>query len=362
MTSSLFLILFILFIAFILILDMKVIDKDAHEVSIKEASIWTFVWIGLSLLFAIFLFYHGDLVHNIQNIGDLQRIVNEYAPSLQINTDDYTGSLQTYRKYMTISYISGYLIEKTLSVDNLFVMMMIFTSFGVSKKEYQHVLNWGILGAIVLRFIFIFAGAAIISTFEWILVIFGFILLYNGWKMLFGKENNEHIEVSNNPFVKFLSKHFNVYPSFVGDNFFTRCSKGENDELTISDKGKWFITPLLLTVVVIETSDLVFAFDSIPAIFSVSRDPYVVFFSNIFAILGLRSMFFLLSAIVDKFRFLKTGVAILLLFIGFKLLLSEWFEMDAVISLIFIMVILFGSILLSIIIPVDKDNKIKAIN
>lgn len=240
--------------------------------------------------------------------------------------------------------------------------MMIFTSFGVSKKEYQHVLNWGILGAIVLRFIFIFAGAAIISTFEWILVIFGFILLYNGWKMLFGKENNEHIEVSNNPFVKFLSKHFNVYPSFVGDNFFTRCIKGENGELMISDKGKWFITPLLLTVVVIETSDLVFAFDSIPAIFSVSRDPYVVFFSNIFAILGLRSMFFLLSAIVDKFRFLKTGVAILLLFIGFKLLLSEWFEMDAIISLIFIMVILFGSILLSIIIPADKDNKIKAIN
>ena len=357
MTSSLFLILFIVFIVLILILDMKVIDKDAHEVSIKEASVWTFVWIGLSLLFAIFLFYHGDLVHDVENIGDLQRVVNEYAPTLRINSNDYEGSLHTYREYMTISYISGYLIEKTLSVDNLFVMMMIFTAFGVSKKEYQHVLNWGILGAIVLRFFFIFLGAAIISAFEWILVIFGVVLLYNGWKMLFCKEKEDGPDVSSNPLVKFLSKHFNVYPSFVGDNFFVRCSKNDNGELTISEKGKWFITPLLLTVVVIETSDLIFAFDSIPAIFSVSRDPYVVFFSNIFAILGLRSMFFLLSAIVDKFRYLKTGVAILLLFIGFKLLMTECIEIDAIASLIVILLILFGSIIFSCIIPKKKNTK-----
>lgn len=357
MTSSLFLICFISFIVFILILDMKVIDKDAHEVSLKEATIWTFVWIGLSLLFGIFLYFHGDLVHNIQNLTDLQDIVSEYAPSLQIDNSDFNSGLQKYREYMTISYISGYLIEKTLSVDNLFVMMMIFTSFGVSKKEYQHVLNWGILGAIVLRFIFIFAGAAIISAFGWILVIFGIVLLYNGWKILFGKDTNENINVADNPFVKFLSKHFNVCPSFVGDNFFTRCIKNENGELTITDKGKLFVTPLLLTVVVIETSDLVFAFDSIPAIFSVSRDPYVVFFSNIFAILGLRSMFFLLNAIVDKFRFLKQGVAILLLFIGLKLLMSEWFEMDAIISLLFIITILLGSIALSCIFPRTKQEK-----
>lgn len=330
---------------------MKVIDKDAHEVSIKEASVWTFVWIGLSLLFAIFLFYHGDLVHDVENIGDLQRVVNEYAPSLRINSNDYEGSLQTYREYMTISYISGYLIEKTLSVDNLFVMMMIFTSFGVAKKEYQHVLNWGILGAIVLRFIFIFAGAAIVSTFNWILVIFGIVLLYNGWKMLFCKDKEENVNISDNPIVKFLSRHFKIYPSFVGGNFIVRCHRDENGELTVSDKGRWYITPLLLTVVVIETSDLVFAFDSIPAIFSVSRDPYVVFFSNIFAILGLRSMFFLLNAIVDKFRYLKVGVSILLLFIGFKLLMSEWFEIDAIVSLIFILTILLGSIILSLVIP-----------
>ena len=157
-TESMFLVGFVIFIAAILVLDMLVIDRKAHVVSIKEAGSWTAVWIILALAFAVFIYFHGDMVHGIENFNDLKLIASRYASHLKLDPNDYEGSLQQYRHYMTISYISGYLIEKTLSVDNLFVMMMIFTSFGVDKKDYQHVLNWGILGAIVLRFVFIFAG------------------------------------------------------------------------------------------------------------------------------------------------------------------------------------------------------------
>ena len=156
-TESMFLVGFVIFIAAILVLDMLVIDRKAHVVSIKEAGSWTAVWIILALAFAVFIYFHGDMVHGIENFDDLKLIASRYASHLKLDPNDYEGSLQQYRHYMTISYISGYLIEKTLSVDNLFVMMMIFTSFGVDKKDYQHVLNWGILGAIVLRFGFIFA-------------------------------------------------------------------------------------------------------------------------------------------------------------------------------------------------------------
>ena len=172
-TESMFLVGFVIFIAAILVLDMLVIDRKAHVVSIKEAGSWTAVWIILALAFAVFIYFHGDMVHGIENFDDLKLIASRYASHLKLDPNDYEASLQQYRHYMTISYISGYLIEKTLSVDNLFVMMMIFSSFGVDKKDYQHVLNWGILGAIVLRFVFIFAGAALISRFAWILLVFG---------------------------------------------------------------------------------------------------------------------------------------------------------------------------------------------
>ena len=164
---------FIVFIAAILVLDMLVIDKKAHEVSIREAGTWTAVWITLALVFSVFLWFKGDMVHGISSFADLKAVASAYAPHLQLDPSDFEASLQQYRHYMTVSYISGYLIEKTLSVDNLFVMMMIFTAFGVGKNEYQHVLNWGILGAIVLRFVFIFLGAAIISRFDWVLLVFG---------------------------------------------------------------------------------------------------------------------------------------------------------------------------------------------
>lgn len=348
MTEILFLGGFVVFIAAILVLDMLVIDRKAHVVSIKEAGTWTAIWIGLALLFSVFLWFHGDMVHGIENMQDLQAVAARYAAHLKLDASDFEASLQQYRHYMTISYISGYLIEKTLSVDNLFVMMMIFTSFGVGKNEYQHVLNWGILGAIVLRFIFIFLGAAIISRFDWILLVFGALLVYSGIKMYVNRNKKEEINVEKHPLVKFLTKTGRMYPKFMGDRFFVR------------EAGKWLLTPLFVTVLVIEFSDLIFAFDSIPAVFSVSLDPYVVFFSNIFAILGLRAMFFLLAAIADKFRYLKTGVCVLLVFIGVKMLIHEYFEIDAIASLLFIIAVLIISIGASLIIPQKKDSPVSA--
>lgn len=348
MTEILFLGGFVVFIAAILVLDMLVIDRKAHVVSIKEAGTWTAIWIGLALLFSVFLWFHGDMVHGIENMQDLQAVAARYAAHLKLDASDFEASLQQYRHYMTISYISGYLIEKTLSVDNLFVMMMIFTSFGVGKNEYQHVLNWGILGAIVLRFIFIFLGAAIISRFDWILLVFGALLVYSGIKMYVNRNKKEEINVEKHPLVKFLTKTGRMYPKFMGDKFFVR------------EAGKWLLTPLFVTVLVIEFSDLIFAFDSIPAVFSVSLDPYVVFFSNIFAILGLRAMFFLLAAIADKFRYLKTGVCVLLVFIGVKMLIHEYFEIDAIASLLFIIAVLIISIGASLIIPQKSDSHVSA--
>ena len=348
MTEILFLGGFVVFIAAILVLDMLVIDRKAHVVSIKEAGTWTAIWIGLALLFSVFLWFHGDMVHGIENMQDLQAVAARYAAHLKLDASDFEASLQQYRHYMTISYISGYLIEKTLSVDNLFVMMMIFTSFGVGKNEYQHVLNWGILGAIVLRFIFIFLGAAIISRFDWILLVFGALLVYSGIKMYVNRNKKEEINVEKHPLVKFLTKTGRMYPKFMGDKFFVR------------EAGKWLLTPLFVTVLVIEFSDLIFAFDSIPAVFSVSLDPYVVFFSNIFAILGLRAMFFLLAAIADKFRYLKTGVCVLLVFIGVKMLIHKYFEIDAIASLLFIIAVLITSIGASLIIPQKSDSPVSA--
>ncbi len=315
-----FLVGFVIFIAAILVLDMLVIDRKAHIVSIKESCVWTCVWIILAFIFAGFLYFHGDMVHGIHNYEDLVAVSSRYAAHLKLDPNDFEAGLQQYRQYMTISYISGYLIEKTLSVDNLFVMMMIFASFGIDKKDYQHALNWGILGAIVLRFVFIFAGAALISRFDWILLVFGVFLLYSGVKMFVDRNKEETMNTLDHPVVKFLNKYFRL-------------------------------SPLVITVIFIEFCDLIFAFDSIPAVFSVTLDPYVVFFSNIFAILGLRALFFLLSAIADKFRYLKVGVSVLLVFIGVKMLIHNYFAIDAVASLIFILSVLLVSVCASIFIP-----------
>lgn len=338
----LFFIAFVIFIVAVLLLDLLLVGRKSHEVSVKEASIWSGVWIVLALGFAVFLRFYAEFIHGIQNFEDLRNVVQHYAPFLILDESSYENSLNLYRKESAINFLTGYLIEKSLSVDNLFVIMAILAAFSVKKKDYKPVLFWGIIGAIVMRCIFIFAGAALIYRFEWLLYVFGMYLVYVGIKMYIQRNSETKIEPQHHPVVKFLSKRVKVFPRYVANRFFIRKN------------GLLYITPLFIVLVIIEFTDLIFALDSIPAIFAVTRDPYIVFFSNIFAILGLRSLFFLLIRVVEKFYLLKIGVAILLVYVGIKLLLHEWLVhigFKPVYSLYVILFVLSASILLSIIFP-----------
>ena len=259
-----------------LLIDLKSFGKKGqHEVGVSEALKMTAVWIGVSLVFCggIYLWYPGD----------------------------------SYEKAM--EFLAGYLIEKSLSMDNLFVFLMLFSFFGV-KNKYQHeVLFWGIFGALVLRSIFIFAGTAMIARFEWILGLFGLFLIYTGIKM-FSHQDDEQVDPSKNIFVKLFKKFFPVTDQMHEDKFF------------IIENGKRLATPLFITLLVIETTDVAFAVDSIPAVFSVSRDPFIVLTSNIFAILGLRALYFALAAVAKYFTYLKYGLGIILSFVGVKMILA----------------------------------------
>jgi tellurite resistance protein TerC len=230
-------------------------------------------------------------------------------------------------------------------VDNIFVIIMLFLSFSVPKAYYHRVLFWGILGAIIMRFMFIFLSAALIQRFEWVMWIFGGLLIFTGIKMYFDKDKEEKMNVSKHPIVRFASNYFAVHPHFVKDRFF------------IFHHKKWMMTPLFLVVLVIEFSDVLFAVDSVPAIFSVTKDPYIVFTSNICAILGLRSLFFLISNVMNLFHYLKIGLAVLLTFIGVKMLLGSIFDIHigTVPSLLSIVGILGISILASVIFPKRED-------
>ena len=339
--------LFIISVMALLMLDLLVIGKGSHEVSIREASIWSAIWITLALGFAVFLRFFVDYVHGIENFSDLQEFAKHYAPYLRLNENDFAASLEIYKKDATINYLSGYLIEKSLSIDNLFVIMAVLTGFSVKKTDYKGVLFWGIIGAIVMRAIFIFAGAALIDKFEWLLYIFGIYLIYIGISMYIKRNKETKVEPQNHSLVKFLSKRLKVFPRYVNGRFF------------IKKDGIRYITPLFIVLIIIEFTDLVFAMDSIPAIFAVTRDPYIVFFSNIFAILGLRSLFFLLMKVVDRFYLLKVGVSFLLVFIGTKLMLHGWLEefgFKSVHSLYIILIVLFLSVVLSVIFP--KKNRL----
>lgn len=317
--QTIFLILFMLTILAMLFLDLFVFHKKDHEIKIKEAAVWTGVWIGVGLLFALFLRLKGEWIYDL-----------DFAT---------VEGLESYRKELTMQYLSGYFLEKSLSIDNIFVMIMIFSSFGIEKRYYHRVLFWGILGAIVLRFIFIFSLGALVQQFSWLLAIFGVILLYSGVKM-FLKKGEEEVDTQNHPVVRFASKHFRVSPRCDGHNFFTRID------------GKRFLTPLFLVLLVIEFSDIIFAVDSIPAVFSVSSDPVIVYTSNIFAIMGLRSLFFLLDGITGKFWLLHYGLGLLLCFIGLKMIGHEFFGLNISTgaSLFTILAILVSSISLSLII------------
>src|SRR5690554_2042437 len=303
---------FIIFIILMLALDLGFFSKDNKEVKLKQAAIMSGIWVFFGLSFYVVLRIWGHELHNIQNFDQLLEVAERNFHNLKFDPNDFEASLQLYKNNLALEYITGYVVEYALSVDNIFVMVLIFSSFGVDPKYYHRVLVWGILGAVVLRFIFIFLGSALISEFSWILYVFGIFLVYSGFMMFLNRNQEEKLDTENHKVVKFASKFFKVYPHFVNDRFFHHVD------------GKRYITPLFLVLIMIEASDIVFAVDSIPAIFSITQDPYIVFFSNIFAILGLRSMFFLLVNIIHKFHYLKTGLSFLLVYIGLKMLLEHW--------------------------------------
>ena len=269
-------VVFYVLVLLMLVADLRMFGKKGqHEVNISEALRVTGVWIAVSLIFCagIYLFY----------------------------------PVEPHEKAM--EFLAGYLIEKSLSMDNLFVFLMLFSFFGVERKYQHEVLFWGIFGALVLRSIFIFAGAAIVERFEWVLGLFGLFLLYTGAKM-FVHDDGQHTDLSQNIIVRWFRRIYPVTDKMHGDHFF------------VVEKGRRLATPLFVALLVIETTDVAFAVDSIPAVFSVSRDPFIVLTSNIFAILGLRALYFALAAVAKYFKYLKYGLGIILIFVGLKMLLA----------------------------------------
>lgn len=291
---------FNVFVLGMLALDLGIFHRKSEEISVKDSLIWTGVWITLAMSFNVFVYY-------------------------------YLGKTQG------IEFFTGYVIEKSLSVDNIFVIIMIFSYFQV-PNSYQHkVLFWGILGALVMRVIFIFAGIELIHRFHWLIYIFGGFLIITGIRMV--TSGDAKIEPDKNPLVKLVRKIFPVTPSFVGDKFFVR------------QNAKLWATPLFVVVVLIEATDLIFAVDSIPAILAITDDPFIVYTSNVFAILGLRSLYFALSGIEKYFHYLKYGLATILAFVGAKMCLTDFYKIPIEISLIAIVSILITSILASVMFP-----------
>lgn len=345
MSELLFLLGFFLLIIVLLALDLGVFHKKDHEIQFKEAATWTCVWIGTALLFYLLILFRAEWIHGPETLADLQVLNVKHGHDLVLDNLTFEEGLKLYRKAMSMEYITGYLIEKALSIDNIFVMIMIFMAFGVEKKYYHRVLFFGILGAIVMRFVFIFAASALIQKFHWILLLFGGVLIYTGVKMFLDRNKKETLDTASHPVVKFCVKRKLATSEFEGHNFFSKVD------------GRWLCTPLFLVLLVIECSDVIFAFDSIPAIFSITQDPFIVFCSNIFAILGLRSLFFMLESVMDKFYYLKVGLAVLLCFIGVKMLLPFLFHGVTIgtgTSLIVIVLILVLSIVMSIFFPPKK--------
>lgn len=288
---------FVIFILLVLLLDLGVFHKKSHTVGFKESIIWSGVWIALALAFAvIILYWRGQ--------------------------EDF------------MLFLTGYVIEKSLSVDNLFVFLLIFGFFKI-PNQYQHkVLFYGILGALIMRAFFIWAGIAILTKFEWVIYIFGAFLVYSGIKMLM-PHGDEH-DLEKSWVINWTKKIFPTTPHFHEDKFFVKLN------------GAWMITPLFITLIFVEFSDLVFAIDSIPAIIGITNDPFLVFTSNVFAILGLRSLYFALKGFADMFHYLKYGLAVILMFIGVKMLIIHWFHMPVAVTMGVIFFVLLSSVLLSI--------------
>lgn len=297
--------IFFALVGFMLFADIFLLGGGkSHRVSTKEASIWISIWVSLALCF---------------NLG------------LWLYLKETVGSQQAAIK--ATEFLTGYLIELSLSVDNLFVFILIFNYFKVPPELQRRTLLYGILGAIVMRFIFITLGVWLVAKFHWILYLFGMFLVYTGLKILFVADEEPDLE--NNPLLRWSRKHLRITKELVGERFF------------IKKDGLLYVTPLFIILMLIEFSDVIFAVDSIPAIFAITNDPFIIYTSNIFAIFGLRSIYFLLARMAELFHFLKYGVALILVFIGFKMLVGYWFKVPAVITLAVIVVTLGISVLIS---------------
>ena len=291
---------FTVFVLGMLALDLGVFNRKAHEVSHREALLWTLVWIALAVSFNTWIFLR-------------------------------------FGRQPGLEFLTGYLIEYSLSIDNLFVFLLVFRYFAVPKQSQHRALFWGILGALVMRAIFILVGAVLLESFHWVIYLFGGFLVFTGIKMLGGAEIEIHPE--RNPVVRLFQRFVPVTGQYDGARFLVR------------EGGRRLATPLMLVLVVVEATDLVFAVDSIPAIFAVTRDPFIVYTSNIFAILGLRSLYFLLAAAMTKFHYLKLGLGAVLSFVGAKMLLSDYYEIPILASLVVVGVLLGGSMLASLLRP-----------
>ena len=291
---------FNVFVLAMLALDLGVFHRKSHTITVREALVWTGVWITLAMIFNIFVYYY----------------LNEEK---------------------AIEFFTGYLIEKSLSVDNIFVIIMIFSYFQV-PQQYQHkVLFWGILGALVLRVIFILSGIELIHRFHWLIYIFGGFLVFTGIRMLTG--GDVKFDPVKNPVVKLVKRIFPITENFEGDRFF------------VTKDARTWATPLFLVVVLIEATDLIFAVDSIPAILAISDDSFIVYTSNVFAILGLRSLYFALSGIEKYFHYLKFGLSAILVFVGVKMCISDFYKIPTSISLIAIVAVLVTAMVASLAFP-----------
>lgn len=288
---------FIVFVLAMLAIDLGVFHKKAHEVSLKEAGIWSSVWIALAVVFNVGIYFW-------------------FGPD------------------RALEFTTGYLIEKALAVDNIFVFVVIFTTFAIPAIYQHRVLFWGVLGALVMRAVFIVLGGAFLQRFHWAIYVFGAILAITGIKLLL--QRNQELHPERNPIVRAFQKLFPLTPEFHGDKF------------SVLKSGRRYATPLLLALVAVEVTDLIFAVDSIPAIFAITKDPFIVFTSNIFAILGLRSLYFLLAGIITRFAYLKVGLSVVLIFVGAKMLLMDVYKLPIAASLGIIAGILGSSIVVSL--------------
>lgn len=305
MGTPLLWIAFNVFILITIVLDLRVFHRRAHRIGVREAAIASAGWIGISVLFGL-------------------------------------GILHYYGEQPALEYFTGYLIEKALSVDNLFLFLVIFRAFAVEARFQHRLLEWGVIGALVMRGLMIWLGAELIQHFSWVMYLLGAFLVYAGLHMLFSKKTDVHPE--KNRIFQFARKHLRVTHQYESEHFFVR------------NAGKLFATPLFLVLLVVEITDLTLAIDSIPAIFGITRDPFIVYTSNVFAIMGLRALYFLLAGVLDRLRFLDAGLALVLMFIGGKMIGERWLHIPVTVSLGVVGGILLIALLASLLVPAKKKS------